>query len=128
MSADGSKYIHGTDPDEQRRLGLMNSILNAASLRELGLHGGEKILELGSGLGQFARLMALAAGPAGRVVGIERNAAPRTEAVRLAREGGGETLVEFRPGDAPAPELGQDQGGGFAVAPPRFLAHTDRPR
>src|SRR5437773_8935311 len=128
MADDGSTYIHGTDPDEQRRLGLMNTILNAASLRELRLLGGEKILELGSGLGQFARLMARTAGAGGRVVGIERSVAQRAEAVRQAREDGEETLVEFRAGDALALSLGDGERGTFDIAHTRFLLeHVQRP-
>ena len=29
-----SRYVHGTDPDEQRRLATLNDLLNAACLRE----------------------------------------------------------------------------------------------
>ena len=53
-----STYIHGTDDDEQRRLSLMNDVLlNSAMLREMNLRGDERILDLGSGLGQFTRMM-----------------------------------------------------------------------
>jgi cyclopropane fatty-acyl-phospholipid synthase-like methyltransferase len=51
MSHTPSHYVHGTDPEEQRRLSRLNDILNAGSLRELGLRGGESILDLGCGLG-----------------------------------------------------------------------------
>jgi hypothetical protein len=34
-----SHYLHGTDPEEQARLSLLNGLLNAGSLRELGLRG-----------------------------------------------------------------------------------------
>ena len=33
-------YLHGTSPDEQSRLSKLNELLNAESLRMLGLHGG----------------------------------------------------------------------------------------
>ena len=69
-------YIHGSAPEEQRRLSRLNDLLNEASLRELGLRGGERILDVGSGLAQFTRAMARAAGPTGRVIGIERDRGP----------------------------------------------------
>src|SRR5688572_15383564 len=94
-----SQYIHGTDPEEQRRLSWLNDILNQASLERLGLGGAERILEVGSGLGQFARGMAKRA-PNGKVLGIERSPEQLAEAIRLAREAGEEQLVEFRQGDA----------------------------
>ena len=36
------QYIHGTDSDEQRRLSLLNDLLNDASLKAMRLEGGEK--------------------------------------------------------------------------------------
>src|SRR5262245_21198511 len=100
MSLHTSRYIHGSAPDEQRRLSLLNDILNDACLRELGLRGGERILDIGSGLGQFTRAMARIAGTGGRVVGIEQNRAQLAEARRLATVDGEEELAELREGDA----------------------------
>jgi hypothetical protein len=68
-----STYIHGTSPEEQRRLSLMNDVLlNPASIREMALRGDERIIDFGSGLGQFSRAMARAV-PRGLVVGVERD-------------------------------------------------------
>jgi ubiquinone/menaquinone biosynthesis C-methylase UbiE len=114
-------YVHGTAPEEQRRLSLLNDLLNQAALRELGLCGGERVLDLGSGLGQFSRAVARAAGPAGHVVGVERSAEQLAEAVRQARAAGEESLVEWRQGDALAPPLRDDEWGTFDVAHGRFL-------
>ena len=72
MSAE--TYIHGTEPVEQARLSRLNDWLNAGSLRELAPRAGERVVDFGSGLGQMARAIARAVGPAGRVVGIERSA------------------------------------------------------
>ena len=58
-----SPYLHGTDPEEQRRLSRLNDLLNQESLRMLDLRGDERILDVGSGLGQLSRAMACAAGP-----------------------------------------------------------------
>ena len=74
------QYIHGTTPAEQQRLSLLNDLINQASLRELGLSGGERFLDIGSGLAQFTRTVARAVGPAGRVVGIENEGIAAFEA------------------------------------------------
>src|SRR5438132_11981517 len=97
MSASSeSVYIHGTAADEQRRLSLLNDVLlNDASLREMALRGDERILDFGSGLGQFTRAMARAV-PRGRVIGIERDEKQITEARRLAVADNEAALVEFR--------------------------------
>ena len=114
-------YLHGTAPVEQRRLALMNALVNQRSLDALALRGGERILEMGSGLGQFARLMAAAAGPAGRVVGIERSPRQLAAARRLGRDPEVERRVRLRLGAAERPPLRQDEIGRFDVAHARFL-------
>jgi ubiquinone/menaquinone biosynthesis C-methylase UbiE len=116
-----SGYIHGTDPEEQNRLTVLNRLINEACLRELALRGGERVLDVGSGLAQFTRRLGRAAGPAGRVIGVEANAEQLAEAVRQARQDGEETLVELRPGDALALPLGDDEWGTFDVVHTRFL-------
>jgi SAM-dependent methyltransferase len=123
-----STYIHGTAPDEQRRLSLMNDVLlNPAFLRAIALRGDEKVLDLGSGLGQFSRAMARAL-PNGRVVGIERDETQRAAAMQLAEEAGERDLVDFRAGDALALDLG-DAWGTFDVAHTRFLLeHLPNPQ
>lgn len=121
MSGQPPAYLHGTAPEEQRRLSLMNDLLNAASLRELGLCGGEKIIDFGCGLGQLTRAMARTAGPRGRVLGIEQSPEQIAEALRQAREGGEDGLVELRQGDVLAPPLGDDEWGSFNLAHARLL-------
>ena len=118
MSQASSFYVHGTDPEEQGRLSLLNDILNAGSLRELALQGGESILDLGCGLGQLTMGMAGAAGPNGRVLAIDRSEEQLAEAQRRAA---GHPEVTFRQGDVLALELGEDEWGSFDVAHTRFL-------
>jgi predicted O-methyltransferase YrrM len=89
---------HGSAPEEQKRLSLLNTILNDACLRELNLRGGERVLDVGSGLGQFTRAMAHAAGKNGRVLGIERDPDQLAEAKRQAEADGEADLAEFRLG------------------------------
>jgi ubiquinone/menaquinone biosynthesis C-methylase UbiE len=115
-----SVYIHGTADDEQRRLSLMNDVLlNSAMLREMQLRGDERILDLGSGLGQFTRMMARAV-PRGHVVGVEYNAEQLFAAKRLAANDDESTLADFRSGDALHLDLG-NEWGTFDVAHTRFL-------
>jgi len=123
-----SGYIHGTAPEEQVRLSLLNDILNAACLREIALRGGERVLDVGSGLGQLSRGLARAAGPGGRVVALERSPEQLAEARRQAREAGEEALVEWRSGDALDLPLRPEEWGSFDVAHARFvLEHIPRP-
>jgi len=120
-----STYIHGTAPEEQRRLSLLNDVLlNPASLRELALRGDERIIDFGSGLGQFTRAMARAV-PRGSVVGIERNDEQLALAKRLASDDGEASLVELRQGDVLTTDV---EWGTYDVAHTRFvLEHVPDP-
>ena len=115
------RYIHGSAPEEQRRLSRLNDLLNEASLRELGLRGGELVLDMGSGIAQFTRAMARAAGPAGRIIGVERDPAQLEEARRQAATAGETLLVELRQGDALDPPLRAEEWGTFDLVHARYL-------
>ncbi len=123
-----SVYIHGTAADEQRRLSLLNDVLlNNASLREMALRGDERIIDFGSGLGQFTRAMARAV-PRGRVVGIERNEEQLAGAYRLAAGENESNLADFRRGDVVNLDLARDEWGSFDLAHARFiLEHVPDP-
>jgi ubiquinone/menaquinone biosynthesis C-methylase UbiE len=120
-SRSSDQYIHGSAPDEQRRLSRLNDLLNEASLRELGLRGGEVVLDIGSGIAQFTRAIARAAGPAGKVIGVERDAAQLEEARRQAASAGESSLVELRQGDALNLPVQDSEWGTFDVVHARFL-------
>ena len=47
-------YIHGTEPSEQERLGVLNRLTNDAFIRFLAVPPGARVLEVGSGLGILA--------------------------------------------------------------------------
>ncbi len=116
-----SRYLHGTGPREQARLARLNDLINRASLMELGLSGGERVLEVGGGLGQFARDMARRTGPAGRVLAVERSPGQIRGARRAARAAAEDSLVEWRRGDALHLPLRRGEWGSFDVAHARFL-------
>jgi SAM-dependent methyltransferase len=116
-----SNYIHGSDPSEQSRLARLNDLLNQASLRELNLKGGERILDVGSGLAQLTRSMARVTGGSGRTVGIERDPNQLAEARRLALAADEAELVVLRPGDAYNLPLRDGEWGTFDLAHARFL-------
>ena len=127
-TSETSEYIHGSSAEEQHRLSLLNDILNETCLRELNLQPGDKVLDLGSGLGQFSRLIARTVGSKGQVVGIERDRDQISEAKRLADSSGETELVEFRKGDALELPLSDAELGTFDVAHARFLLeHVPRP-
>jgi ubiquinone/menaquinone biosynthesis C-methylase UbiE len=117
MSAD--LYVHGTHPEEQSRLTRLNTLLNEGSLRELAPRKGERMLDVGSGLGQFARAVAKMTGIP--VVGVERSDAQIAESRRQADAAGEAHLLEQRRGDALALPLEDDEWATFDVAHARFL-------
>lgn len=113
------RYLHGTSPAEQGRLSLMNRLMNEAALRELGLRGGEKIVDFGCGLGQLSLGMARDAQV--RLVGIERSQEQLARAEKSP-------LLDLRQGDVLEPPLRDDEWGGFDVAHARFvLEHVEEP-
>jgi SAM-dependent methyltransferase len=121
MTERPSHYVHGTAGEEQARLTRLNDLLNAGTLRELALQGGERILDVGAGLGQLSRAMARAAEPGGKVVGVERSAEQLAEAERLAHAAGEVRLVDLRCGDARELPITDAEWGSFDVAHARFL-------
>ncbi len=126
MESKTSHYIHGAHDEEQQRLSMLNNLLNGRCLRELNLQGGERILDVGSGLGQFSRAVARAAGQ--QVLGIERDEKQLASARRFAAEVGEEALVEFRQGDATDLPLTSEEWGSFDVVHTRFLLeHVPHP-
>jgi Methyltransferase domain len=98
-SYEESHYLHGTAPCEQDRLSRLNDLLNERSLQEMALRPGDRVLDVGSGLGQLTRGMARQVGP-GRVVGIERSNDQLAQARLLASRVREDGAVDFRQGDA----------------------------
>jgi SAM-dependent methyltransferase len=121
-----SHYVHGTSPSEQLRLARLNDLLNEASLCEMAPRRGDRVLDAGSGLGQFSRALARAAGT--KVVAVEKSPDQLRRAQEFAREAGEESLVDFRPGDVRKLPLSPEEWGSFDVAHARFvLEHLPDP-
>ena len=80
----GSAYALGYSKAESER--LMRQAAQLAPLterffRDAGIAAGQRVLELGSGMGDVAMLVARLVGPSGSVLGIERD----TDSIRLAQ-------------------------------------------
>lgn len=95
------RYPLGRSDAETRRLILQHQIygpLTRQFLRDAGITAGMKVLDLGSGAGDVALLLADLVGPQGQVVGLDVN----PDILDLARsraEAAGWTTVTFRQAD-----------------------------
>jgi SAM-dependent methyltransferase len=137
MARKRSHYIHGTAAEEQRRLSKLNDILNAGYIDAVDPRPGDRILDLGSGLGQFTRLMAERASRtprrAGRraspharaarpqVIGIERDPRQLAAAKQLLRSSPFRKCVAFRRADVTRLGLSPAERGSFDLVHTRFL-------
>ena len=118
-------YIHGTAPDEQARLARLNDLINHTCLTTLGLKLGQRIIDIGSGLGALSALFADTVGPRGEVVGVERNPEQLAKALPHAAS---RPNLRFRQGSAESLPLEQGEAGSFDVAFVRFvLEHVRDP-
>jgi ubiquinone/menaquinone biosynthesis C-methylase UbiE len=123
---DNSIYIHGSQPDEQQRLSKLNKMLNQACMQVLQPKEGERILDVGSGLGQFTRAMAKRAGI--KALGIERDIQQLHAAKDFAKADQEEHLVDFRQGDANDLPLLEEEVESFDLVHCRFvLEHVKHP-
>ena len=73
----GSPYALGNTTDEDERLAWQAERFDPITetfFREAGIGNGQRVLDLGSGAGHVAMLISRIVGPAGSVVGVERDA------------------------------------------------------
>lgn len=97
-------YTLGHDADELARLDRQAASIERATLmllRAAGLNAGQRVLDLGTGLGHVARLAGRLVGARGSVVGLDRS----RDALAVARrrvEEAGEAHVSFVEGDVGA--------------------------
>jgi ubiquinone/menaquinone biosynthesis C-methylase UbiE len=120
-----SSYIHGTDPIEQARLSKLNELINARCIALMPVKAGDKILDVGSGLGQFTHQLAQLTGPTGACLGIERDQHQLAVAAHLSKN---HPWLEFRLANAESLELHESEWGLFDGAHARFiLEHVQQP-
>jgi len=82
-----SQYLLGTTETEHDRLMRQASLLapyTARLFRDAGLGAGQRVLDIGSGVGDVALLAAQIVGPGGEVVGIDRDATALARARKRA--------------------------------------------
>jgi ubiquinone/menaquinone biosynthesis C-methylase UbiE len=87
MTDDAKKYVYplGNTPTEHDRLAWQAEHFDPFTerfFRDAGISEGQRVLDLGSGAGHVAMLVARIVGPSGAVVGVERDAG----SIALARE------------------------------------------
>lgn len=102
-------YALGRSDAETRRLILQQQIYGPLTRRFLagaGITAGMRVLDLGSGAGDVALLLADLVGPTGRVVGVDVNAAI-LDTARARVDAVGWSNVEFRHGDVPGVAAGE---------------------
>jgi ubiquinone/menaquinone biosynthesis C-methylase UbiE len=86
-----SQYALGNTDAEHERLIRQAAILAPLTerfFRQAGIGAGQRVLDLGSGVGDVAMLTARLVGPSGRVVGVERDARSVSRARTRAAEAG----------------------------------------
>jgi ubiquinone/menaquinone biosynthesis C-methylase UbiE len=82
-TAPGAEYVLGYDDTEHDRLirqATLVAPITERFFREAGIGPGQRVLDLGSGLGDVSIVAARVVGPSGEVVGLERDAKSITRA------------------------------------------------
>jgi len=96
-----TEYALGRSDAETRRLILQNQIygpLTRRLLTDAGITTGLRVLDVGSGAGDVALMLAELVGPTGRVVGVDANPAILETARQRVAAAGWDATVEFRVG------------------------------
>ena len=103
-------YVMAFSAEEIRRLQTMAELLAPATLQLLlkaGIRAGMKVLDVGSGAGDVALLVASVVGPTGAVVGVESNPA-MLEIAQARTQAAGFSTVSFVEGDLTRLQLDTD--------------------
>jgi ubiquinone/menaquinone biosynthesis C-methylase UbiE len=117
----GNEYALGHTPEEYDRLRAQARMWEAAAGRlfdQAGLAPGASCLDAGCGPGETMRSMAERVGPAGRVLGIDRDASLGALAVKMLH-GEGHRQCSFREHDLS--QAGAVPGGPFDLVYARLL-------
>jgi SAM-dependent methyltransferase len=119
-------YALGRSDSETRRLIVQHQLYGPFTrqfLTAAGITAGMRVLDVGSGAGDVALVLADLVGPEGRVVGVDTNA-DILEVARARVRAAGWSTVSFRAGDASQLDPGQDFD---AVAGRWVLQYTPDP-
>jgi len=103
-------YVLGRSAEETRRLQHQAQVYGPSTRRlfaDAGITNGMKVLDVGSGAGDVALLVANLVGPQGRVVGVDTNAAI-LDTARARAHAAGLTNVSFTGGDIRTVALDSD--------------------
>ncbi len=90
-SRPGTQYVLGNTDEEHDRLARQHVLvapLTERLFRSAGIRPGQRVLDLGSGAGDVAMLLARLVGPSGEVVGVERDPSSIARARARALEAG----------------------------------------
>ena len=120
-------YVMGNDAREHRRLSLQASILNPLSdqlLRRAGVSAGQRVLDIGCGVGELSMVAAGLVGRSGRVTGIDIDEGALALAAARAREQG-LNHIDFVHGDICTFRTDTTYD---AVIGRHILIHTPHPR
>lgn len=106
----------------------MNQLMNQRCLALMELREGQRVIDIGSGLGQYTMEMAGVVGPSGFCLGIERDPRQLEGALQNLADEGGIRGVEFRQGEVERLPLKDNEWASFDVGHARFvLEHLSRP-
>jgi SAM-dependent methyltransferase len=110
QSITDTSYVFGHSEEEIQRLVRQSRLFNPCTrrfLEQAGVSAGMKVLDVGSGPGDVAQLVAERVGPGGAVVGVEIDTATLDIARARVRVAGYEN-VSFVAGDINSVELDDD--------------------
>jgi ubiquinone/menaquinone biosynthesis C-methylase UbiE len=123
-----SKYIHGSKPEEQKRLSILNEIMNSRCIALMEFKGGERLIDIGSGLGQYTLDMARRVGNKGFCLGIERDTRQLEVANQNLSANSDVTWLEFRQGEVEKLPLKDKEINSFDIGHARFIfEHLPKP-
>ena len=87
----GPVYLLGTTNREHERLMRQAPIFDPISermFREAGISPGQRVLDIGAGLGDVSMVAARLVGPSGEVVGVDNDPGAITKAMQRVRKAG----------------------------------------
>ena len=116
-SSSTASYVLGDSDNERRRLMLQSDLIGGFTRHvfdQAGIAPGMRVLDVGSGAGDVALLLADLVGPTGEVVGVDRNPAILTTAEQRTTDAGCSN-VRFVAGDINDPDLALGRGYDAAV-------------